>query len=945
MKTIKHLMIRVIFLFSAFLLFNNIYWNLFAATKGKIVGQITDASTGEPLPGANVFIVGTAIGAASDLKGDYRIFNVPPGRYTLRVSFIGYKQKEMDIQIAPGATKELDVQLVLDVVEGETITVTAQHRGQNAAINLQINSNSIVNILSKERIQELPDQNASETISRLPGISIQRSGGEGQKVIIRGLSPKYTQVTVNGVKIPSLDEEDRSIDLSSISSEMLAGVEVFKSYTADQDGDAVGGTVNFTMRSAPDVFSSQFKMQGGYNNLQQDYGDYKFSASLSNRLLGGALGLIATGNIERSNRSSYQLNANYITPRPLTVAPTLNYTTDFRKRYGASIDADLKVNKEFNIYLSAFGSYLSHNPIQQEKSFSPGTGNVGVISYSDGESTDKVGVLSLAGDNKFSLPLIGLLNLGWGVSGSQTEQHKPFTLSARFYQPGINDLNYNAGPDVLFSTWEVNPDTMYGNQMKADSSNILDKNITYHFDGSTDFNFGKGIFGYLKFGGKFNHKSRDRAKSQLLAQNQMGIITERNYYRNHPELDNPFAPYRLLANGILAMSNFISGQGDNIFEGRFAGWPVLDGDALHEFYDTFKDYNRIGRMFSVNPSVTSQAYTAEEDIAAVGQALTILGGVRYEKTSNNFKSIFGKIEVSEDLVPTFSGAKDTSGTTIYEVWLPTVNVKYAPFKSIILRASASKTLSRPNFFDLVPYQSFTSNLVKMGNPALKHVDSYNYDVGMSVRNEYGFLSIGGFYKELKNVMYTATKFINAGNPRANPYYGLYLYQTINASEPSYVNGVELELQTNFLMLPIPFNGLILNGNISFMKSETIVPFININNPLDTTRTVSMPGQTNEIANLTIGYEKRGFSARISLIYQGKSLYAVGLAPDLDSYTAPYYRWDMAVQQKFAYGFSIYFNIYNLTNVKDESYLGVEGLPTSLQEYGFNANLGIKYRFR
>ena len=130
-----------------------------------------------------------------------------------------------------------------------------------------------------------------------------------------------------------------------------------------------------------------------------------------------------------------------------------------------------------------------------------------------------------------------------------------------------------------------------------------------------------------------------------------------------------------------------------------------------------------------------------------------------------------------------------------------------------------------------------------------------------------------------------------------------------------------------------------------MKSKTIVPFIDINNPADTTRMVAMPGQSDEIANLTLGYERWGFSGRISLIYQGKSLYAVGQASDLDSYTAPYYRWDLSMQQKLFAGFSIYFNLYNITNVRDMSYLGTESLPTSIQEYGMTANLGIQYLLR
>ena len=76
-------------------------------------------------------------------------------------------------------------------IEGEIAIVTAQAFGQRAAINQQLASNSVVNIVSAEKIEELPDATAAEAIGRLPGVSLKRSSGEANKVVIRGLSPKY----------------------------------------------------------------------------------------------------------------------------------------------------------------------------------------------------------------------------------------------------------------------------------------------------------------------------------------------------------------------------------------------------------------------------------------------------------------------------------------------------------------------------------------------------------------------------------------------------------------------------------------------------------------------------------------------------------------------------------------------------------------------------------
>ncbi|HEX9973550.1 MAG TPA: carboxypeptidase-like regulatory domain-containing protein, partial [bacterium] len=185
--------------------------NLFAAS-GIIKGRVVDSETGDALPGTNVSIKGTNMGAATDLKGYYTVTNVPPGQFTLKVTYIGYESQEMTIFVPSGETVVQDFKLKYgQVLQGETVVVTAQASGQLAAINQQLSSKTISNIVSAARIKELPDVNAAESIGRLPGVSIQRSGGEANKVEVRGLNPKYNLVTVNGVELPATGSEDRSV--------------------------------------------------------------------------------------------------------------------------------------------------------------------------------------------------------------------------------------------------------------------------------------------------------------------------------------------------------------------------------------------------------------------------------------------------------------------------------------------------------------------------------------------------------------------------------------------------------------------------------------------------------------------------------------------------------------------------------------------------------------
>jgi hypothetical protein len=240
---------------------------LYAAPAGKISGQVKAADSGEPLPGANVFLQGTKLGASSDLNGRFVIPIVPAGRYKLVVRYIGYQTKTVDIVVGEDQELKEVITMESEAVEGEVIVVTAQAEGQLGAINQQLASDKIANIVSEQRIQELPDFNAAQAISRLPGVSTLQSSGEANKVVIRGLAPQYNAVSVEGVKLASTGStqigatsqggtagaisNDRSVDISMVTPYMIKSIAVYKSLTPDLNANAIGGVVNIELREAP----------------------------------------------------------------------------------------------------------------------------------------------------------------------------------------------------------------------------------------------------------------------------------------------------------------------------------------------------------------------------------------------------------------------------------------------------------------------------------------------------------------------------------------------------------------------------------------------------------------------------------------------------------------------------------------------------------------------
>jgi hypothetical protein len=172
-----------------------------------------------------------------------------------------------------------------------------------------------------------------------------------------------------------------------------------------------------------------------------------------------------------------------------------------------------------------------------------------------------------------------------------------------------------------------------------------------------------------------------------------------------------------------------------------------------------------------------------------------------------------------------------------------------------------------------------------------------------------------------------------------------------------IYGFEIEWQTNFRWLPSPFDGIVLNINYTHLWSETKYPrslvhteqidqfpFVEIT-VIDTFRTGDMINQPDDIANISIGYDYAGFSGRLSMLYQGKTLSGIGSRIELDSFTSDYIRWDLLLKYDFTRNVGIYFALHNFTNEPDESFRFIEKYITNNVFYSWTADIGMNIRLR
>ncbi len=961
----------------------------FAATSGQVQGTITDASTQESLPGANVFLKGTAIGSASDLEGQFRIANIPPGNYTLVVSYMGYIQQEVPIQIAANRTLTQNIKMDYSVVdvEGEVI-ITAQREGQVAAINQQITSDQIVNIVSAERIQELPDANAAESIGRLPGIAVQRSGGEAQTLMIRGLDAKYTTISLNGVQIPATSADDRSVDLSVLSQETLAGIEVYKAITPDQDADAIAGAINLVTGKAPEGQKIRLDVIGSYNDLEQSTSQYDVSGRYSNRYMTGKLGIQAGAQAEKRDRSTESFVDSWNIPANLDYSIsnlTVGYTDETRERYGADITFDYNTSDGGNIKFINIFSNTNRERYYSSRNYNTGGDNV----VYTGRATDteiQTWNNSLVGENH----LFGF-DMDWALAHAYTRNSTPFDHDMEFREnqtttSGMKSEIYEeeykrvSGKELIPLAWN-NFEAGFLRDATFSQSENNERNYVARIDLKKEFNLTTKIAGFIKVGYKYRDKERERDSDVRFAPYWLRSSQDSVYTDSGSLVAKDYAN-SLWPNGSNnLLVDCLTGPpyASRTLYDDYELNPVINGYMVREWYN----FNGRGARNVTSDGVTSSLYEyvymlysnrdkyhVKENINATylmtklnwGQTVSLIAGVRYEKENNDYTAKF---------IPNVSGFLEYQSAVMYDTtanfdnehWLPNFHLRIKPLKWFDVRLAATKSLTRPDFSMRLPYL-YVNNQdqeLERGNSGLKPALAWNYDASVSLyKSEFGLLTVSGFSKKIDNVFYwlNNVKILNTSHADSiglpsewGPYKGMEMSEPVSVDGTD-VYGYEIDLQTHMFFLPGMLKNIVVNANFSKIWSHTKYPRFKIKednssfppklSPYYYFTERPLTGQTDYTGNIAIGYDQGGFSTRLSVYFQGPYLSSIDSNENLDQYRKSFSRWDLSVKQQVTQNIAIFANINNLTNTIEGNYYGFKEIDRGGEVTGISGDIGLRF---
>jgi TonB-dependent receptor len=969
-----------------------------------IRGVVTDSSSQEPLVGANVYLVGTAFGGVTDIEGKYRILRVPSGNYTLRASYLGFAPKEFTTTISSDMSANFPLSPA--VVLGAEVVVTMQRRGQVSAINQQINSNTIVNVISEEKIKELPDANAAEAIGRLPGVSLTRSGGEANKVILRGMSDKFTTFTIDGMRIPPTDADSRGVDMSMFSQGTLAGVELFKALTPDKDGDAIAGSINLVTRKAPPIRTIRVDGRGAYSRLSDNFGQYDFNGKYGERFFDDVLGVQVTGNVERRDRSNEQFSLDIEDQRVLNAKGwkyddfTLNYTDETRKRGGLSLLLDVTTPDSGTIRFNNIFSRTDRNFTVFGRNY-PLDGSDVFYSARDREININTFNSSVHGDN-----MLFSLNLNWGAAFAESKSETPYDYRMYFREVPITDSSgmRPAPGNILNGPPELFVPLAYNNFRKSqldtanfDTGKNFDREKTLFLDVARKYDIGDFFTGELKLGWKYRYKNRFKTSAESYSPYYLNYFQDYTHNPDGSVTPKNFAGTRFanlqLTGRLVLLTNFLDPTpAQRSLYDKYNLYPMVSRDALRDWYELNK--NGIGLTgqseYYSNPEVDADFYDITERVQSAyimntlnaGAMVTFLAGVRVEQEINDYGAKY--VDTPLGGFPTTGKLLDTTSHYSQTHVLPNFHLTVRPTDYMSVRLAAYRAIARPDFNSrlekIVARVTNPRNPLVIGNPRLKNAAAWNYEVNTSFYgNVIGLLSVSGFYREIDDMFHTVAGIPGVYRPgvhgsvldtlgitwRPNFPAGspITLTYSVNSEHPTKVWGVEFEHQASLNFLPGFLSNIVLSYNFSLVRSETFVLTYTIDTtyitipgfpplPQYSTRLLEskqkLEGQPEFFGNVALGYDLGGFSGRVSVFYQGEYNRSYSAGRRGDPVVQEFSRWDVSLRQRLTDNLSVFFNLNNFTSVVEDvrttNRVDVWDALRSSQQYGLSGDFGARLEF-
>ncbi|HWH18270.1 MAG TPA: TonB-dependent receptor [Allosphingosinicella sp.] len=779
-----------------------------------------------------------------------------------------------------------------DAVEGEdVIVVTGLRRSLQSAQNIKRNSEQIVDAIVAEDIGKLPDVAVSDTAARIPGIQVERSGGEASRVLLRGLDRFNYTTTYNGREI--FTAETRSVALQDFPAGGISAIEAFKTSTANLVEPGIAGLINVRSRRPFDFsgFELAGSVWGVYPNQSKDF-EPNAQLLVSNRWNTGAgeFGALINFSYTRLHyRDSIRRHGFFIADLAGGRSPDwpeIRYNE--AERWRPSINGALQWRPSPDLELYAEGLWQGYrerstdrmwaqplwggasyeNIVREGNQIVSGTVN-NPTACCGGNHTWGFQGATKRDTNTYQFAVGGRYDAGpLLITGDIARTDSTFDLRTESVDYEINTKNYSVdwftgavgGSGPTFQVRGIDP----SNPAIYNYRGFFEDHLTAAGDdwqARLDFEYepaGLDFVPRIQWGARFVNRDASADAGAFywnLANQGIPITAVPLDYRMAPigfrgDKNKPFPMSWLAPTFDSVWSNLTALRQFNIDR---TGAGSLEGPPIDP-----------GRTFDINEK--SYAGYAQLNYEFLTGATTIDGSV-------GLRAVKTKEDVQGTMFTT-AGPQPIDFQNDYTDWLPNANVRFGFSPEWQLRLAATQTRTRPTFQQLNPALRLSpppictpgspTDCVRTGsggNPFLEPLLSNNYDASLEYYfSRSGFAAVGLFRRDMEGfIANRAFEF-----PEPDPETGLPLVITgpVNTRNAK-IQGFEAQFSSFFDFLPGWMSGFGAQANVTYIDAKADFLFFPENHPNHTELRARISDVSKWTYNLVGMYERGGLTARLA----------------------------------------------------------------------------------
>lgn len=890
------------------------------APAALLSGRQANALSGEftVASALSAMLAGSAVEARADASGAYVLAAAPAALVV---------EDEEDDE----ARAEVD----------DVVVVKGFRSSFNSSLATKRNAQQVLDAITAEEIGLFSDQNITEAVQRISGVQITRNNGEGESVTIRGLSPAFTRVELDGrttsITVDSANPERQSV-LSVFSSDLYNSIEIIKSPTAADVEGGIGGIVRLKTPNPLEVGELRFGLEGTLTDAEyRDEEEPGVNGFYINTFMDNRLGLLVSGTYESKDRRFDRIeNTNgfrtvdtgYLaddTDPALLALVGADYARQTRQelragdidRYNYNIKFQYAATESLTLFADVYGAkeerVEDRSRIQVDWTRGELVGGVAEDGLLTVAEVDRQRVDLNTFSRFVDITSLGYTfaaefeNAGWKAraevnQASSEEAFTEYRAQARVNRDGVGGYDITVDPEApAFATPSSEADLADIDVRNLDLQKrviSIDETVG-RFDAERFVSFGP----FTSFETGVRYAGAEFGRLQGAVQSDASLT-----------LDDGVDGF------VLDGRTFGFGEGG---AGVLTSWPSVDPELFYlenpspdafAFNDenlwTIKE-NTYAAYVLANYEATGAAYLRGN--LGVRFVFTEYEGSGVEDVAVDGGTDFGNI-----------GDRRTLDADYTDV-LPSFNftLSASDASPLIVRGAVTRALTRPDINQINPGLVVRLDDVENdgdpgtfegtfeeGNPDLKPYEAWQYDIGAEFyfgAEDAGLLSIAYFYKDVQNFITVQQQ----TRLYARPELGIGTLGAldievedfpVNGGEAT-VQGFEIGLQTPFSFLPAPFDGFGIFANYTYTDSEFTT---------DDGLTFPFPGASEDAYNIVGYFEKGGFSTRLAYNYRGEFLDEFNGGATNNEYTDEQGRLDLAVRYRFENGLRFSFDALNLT---------------------------------